>query len=63
MRHSPLSPLSVYYNSAENEIRYNNIIVTATERKDRGECRIGFPSLTFQNPEEGGIASETSVYE
>ena len=38
-------------NSAEKEIRY--IIVTATERGDRGECRIGFPSLTFQNPEEG----------
>ena len=40
------------YNSAENEIRY--IIVTAAERGDRGECRIGFPSLTCQNPEEGG---------
>ena len=40
----------LYYNSAENEIRY--IIVTATERGDRGECRIGFPSP--QNPEIGG---------
>ena len=29
-------------------------IVTVTERGDRGECRFGFPSLTFQNPEEGG---------
>ena len=29
-------------------------VVTATERGDRGECHIGFPSLTFQNPEEGG---------
>ena len=27
---------------------------TATKRGDRGECHIGFPSLTFQNPEEGG---------
>ena len=62
MRHYPLSPLSVattiiyrvvlHYNSAENETRY--IIVTATERGDRGKCRIGFPSLTFQNHEEGG---------
>ena len=24
-----------------------------TERRDKGECLIGFPSLTFQNPEEG----------
>ena len=39
-------------NSAENEILYN--IVTATEREDRGYCHIGFPSLTFQNHEEGG---------
>ena len=29
------------------------IIVIATERGERGECHIGFPSLTFQNPEEG----------
>ena len=27
-------------------------IVTATEQT-KGECHIGFPSLTFQNPEEG----------
>ena len=39
-------------NSAENEILNN--IVTATERGDRGKCHIGFPSQTFQNPEEGG---------
>ena len=42
----------VSLNSAENEIPY--IIVTATERGDRGECHIEFPSRTFQNPEEGG---------
>ena len=29
-------------------------IVTATERGDRGDCHIGYPSLTFQNPEEVG---------
>ena len=45
----------LYYNSAENEIRY--IIVTATEGRDRGECHIRFPSLTFQNSEEGGNKS------
>ena len=45
-------PLSLDYISAENEIRY--IIVTASERGDRGECHNGFPSQTFQNPEEGG---------
>ena len=28
-------------------------IVTTTERGDRGECHIGFASLTIQNPEEG----------
>ena len=39
-------------NSAENEI-LNNIVI-ATERGDRGKCQIGFLSLTFQNPEEGG---------
>ena len=39
-------------NSAENEILYN--IVTVTERGDRGKYHIVFPSLTFQNPEEGG---------
>ena len=39
-------------NSAENEKMYN--IVSATERKDRGEWDILFPSLTFQNPEERG---------
>ena len=50
----------LHYNSAENEIRY--IIVTATERGDRGECRIGFPSLTFQNPEEGGGSSIIRVF-
>ena len=63
MLHSPLPSLSVavtiiyrislsaqHYKSAENEIRY--IIVAATERGDRGECHIGFPSLTFQNTEE-----------
>ena len=38
-------------NSAENEMRY--IIVTATERGDRGESHFGFPSLTFQNPGGG----------
>ena len=36
-------------NSAENEIQF--IIVTSTER---GDSHIGFPSLIFQNPEEGG---------
>ena len=30
-----------HYNFAENEVPY--IIVTATERGDRGECHIGFP--------------------
>ena len=59
MRHSPLSPLSVavtiiYRISFSAEVRVRYIIVTATERGDRGECRIGFPSLTFQNSEEGG---------
>ena len=39
---------SLHYNSTENEIRYIIIIVTTTERGNRGECRIGFPSLTFQ---------------
>ena len=39
-------------NSTDNEKLYN--IVTATERGDRGECHIVFPSLTFQNSEEGG---------
>ena len=39
-------------NSVENEILYN--IITATERRGRGKCHICFPSLTFQNPEEGG---------
>ena len=39
-------------NSAQNEKLYN--IVSATERGDRWECHIVFPSLTFQNPEEGG---------
>ena len=29
------------------------MLITATERGDRGESRIGFPSLIFQNPEEG----------
>ena len=28
-------------------------MVTATEREDRGEYHIGFPSVTCQNPEEG----------
>ena len=31
-------------NSADNQILKN--IVTATERGDRGECRVVFPSLT-----------------
>ena len=44
--------LSLHYNSGKNEIRY--ITVSATERGDRRECHIGFPSLSFQNPEEGG---------
>ena len=39
-------------------MKYDGIIVTATERGDRGEYRIGFPSLTFQNPEDEG-----SIYE
>ena len=38
--------------SAENEIQY--IIVTATEKADKGERHIAFPLPTFQNPEEGG---------
>ena len=38
-------------NLADNEKLYN--IVTATERGDRGGCHVVFPSLTFQNPEEG----------
>ena len=42
---------STTLNSTENEIRY---IVTATESGDRWEYQIGFPSLTFQNPEERG---------
>ena len=46
---------SVVHYAAENEIQY--IIVTATERGDREEHRIGFTSLTFQNPEEGGNKS------
>ena len=29
-------------------------IVTATERGDSEECHMVFPSLTLQNPEEGG---------
>ena len=44
------SERNLHYNTAENEIRY--IIVTATERVDRGECHIEFSSLTFQNSEE-----------
>ena len=36
------------------------IIVIATKRGDWEECRIGFPSLTFQNPEED---SESSIYQ
>ena len=44
---------SITLNSAENEILYN--IVTAIERGDREECHFEFSSLTFQNPEEGGI--------
>ena len=62
MRYFPLFPLSVavtniiqYFilsNSGENAMLYN--IVTATERGNRGKYLIGFPSLTFQNPEEGG---------
>ena len=35
-----------------NEILFN--IVTASDRGARGECHIGFPSLTFQSPEKGG---------
>ena len=27
---------------------------TASEGGDRGKCHIVFPSLTFQNPDEGG---------
>ena len=46
--------------SAENEIRY--IIVTAIEGGDRGEWDIGFPLLTFQNPEEGGIKSPKRLW-
>ena len=53
MWHSPLFFFFFFFiiitsvNSAENEIRY--IIVTPTERGDRGELL-----KTFQNPEEGG---------
>ena len=43
---------STTLNSAKNEIFYN--IVTATVWGDRGERLIVFPSLTSQNPEEGG---------
>ena len=46
--------IGLQYNFTENEIR--NIIATATEKGDRGECHIEFPSVTFQNPEEGGIS-------
>ena len=45
--------IGLQYNFTENEIR-NSIIVTTAERGDRGECHIEFPSVTFQNPEEGG---------
>ena len=30
-------------------------------REETGECHVVFPSVTFQNPEEGGKTSETSV--
>ena len=49
---SPKFQVSSQLQPVQNEIRY--IIVTDTERRDRGECRIGFPTLNFQNPEEGG---------
>ena len=29
------------------------VLLPATERGDRGECHVIFPSVTFQNPEEG----------
>ena len=35
-------------------MKYDYIIVTASEREDRGQCHIGFPSMTFQSPEERG---------
>ena len=49
-----IADFSVPLNSAANEKLQN--IVTATERGDRWECHVVlvYPSLTFQNPEEGG---------
>ena len=45
--------IGLQYNFTENEI-WNIIIVTTAERGDREECHIEFPSVVFQNPEEGG---------
>ena len=30
------------------------IVIDGTDRGVRGECHIEFPSVTFQNPKEGG---------
>ena len=32
----------------------HDILLLLPLRGDREECHFGFPSLTFQNPEEGG---------
>ena len=46
--------VGLQYNFIENEIRNIIIIIITAERGDRGECHIEFPSVTIQNPEEGG---------